>query len=66
MNTSIQVEVRMGNVMGNVSQHGKLRVEPEEWLEDLRKNQILDFSRKVTHSQFIKVNKKLFDYFILI
>jgi hypothetical protein len=45
----------MGNVMGNASQLEK-DVENEEWLKDLQENRILDFSRKVTHSQFLKVH----------
>lgn len=45
---------RMGNVMGNTSQLEK-DVENEEWLKDLQENRTLDFSRKVNHSQFLKV-----------
>jgi hypothetical protein len=44
----------MGNVMGNTSQLEK-DVENEEWLKDLQENRTLDFSRKVNHSQFLKV-----------
>jgi len=40
--------------MGSASQLEK-DVENEEWLQDLQENRILDFSRKVTHSQFLKV-----------
>ncbi len=45
----------MGNVIGNSSQLEK-DVETEEWLRDLEDNLTLDFSRKVTHSQFLKVS----------
>ena len=45
---------RMGNVIGNGSQIEK-DMEAEEWLRDLEDNLTLDFSRKVTHSQFHKV-----------
>jgi hypothetical protein len=55
----------MGNVMGNASQLEK-DVENEEWLKDLQENRILDFSRKVTHSQFLKVHHALHFYFIVI
>lgn len=55
---------RMGNVMGNASQLEK-DVENEEWLKDLQENRILDFSRKVTHSQFLKVHTLHF-YLIVI
>lgn len=40
--------------MGNPSQVAK-DVATEEWLTDIQENRILDFSRKVTHSQFLKV-----------
>lgn len=46
---------RMGNVIGNSSQLEK-DVETEEWLRDLEDNLTLDFSRKVTHGQFLKVS----------
>ena len=52
----------MGNVMGNTSQLEK-DVENEEWLKDLQENRTLDFSRKVNHSQFLKVYN---DTFLLI
>ena len=40
----------MGNVAAS-NDHGG-----EEWLEDLKEeSQFLDFSRKVNHSQFLKV-----------
>lgn len=44
----------MGNVIGNASPVEKDEG-TEEWLKDIQENRILDFSRKVTHSQFLKV-----------
>ncbi|XP_057368841.1 uncharacterized protein LOC130689916 [Daphnia carinata] len=43
----------MGNVIGNASQVEK-DMGTEEWLKDIQENRILDFSRKVSHSQFLK------------
>ena len=43
----------MGNVV-NGNAPNQLE-ESEEWLHDLRTNRVLDFSRKVSHSQYLKV-----------
>ena len=44
--------------MGNVVNSGPMESESDsEWLNDMKANQTLDFSRKVSHSQYLKVNR---------
>ncbi len=42
----------MGNVTSLSEQEN---FEGVEWLEDMKESQVLDFSRKVNHAQFLKV-----------
>lgn len=44
----------MGNVINGNANPNAVE-ESEEWLQDLRANRVLDFSRKVSHSQYLKV-----------
>ena len=51
--------------MGNVGSSTQETQEGEEWLQDLEECELLDFSRKVNHEQYLKVrNKYLTRFFI--
>lgn len=45
----------MGNVIGTSTPQREIADATEEWLHDLITNKSLDFSRKVSHNQFLKV-----------
>ncbi len=45
----------MGNVIGTSTTQRDIADPTEEWLHDLITNKSLDFSRKVSHNQFLKV-----------